>query len=511
MGKHDHIPELLGTENYIGWATKMQYTLACEDYWCHVNTKAVPGDLLGLPLYMPAPKIKSAPMDAEVATMREWLLKDMKAKELITRRLCASVASLVPRSHNVTARKAWQILQEHFNRTDMSAQYLLHQQVQALRMKDSADTTNYVTLHAVFRERLVDAGAPWGETDAIYHMLMGLPQTPIWQQFKALLEQRMHDESMHASSSSPHAFTFESCISRITSEAARHVVTQLAHASRPGSEYANAAATGTSSSGTNSITGLRIHKFNPQGIFCTTPGCNKGDHDHAHCYQKGGGMEGQAPWMKPKKKDTPKETTTVAAAAAPAPTPPAPAPVIAAAAADITSLMQDLSFASISELPEEIACAVNLPFTTILDSGTTVTLVKDRQFFHSYSTEDTVDVLTVNHGVLQTTGRGNCVAWLTIGQRHLRIRLSNCLHAPGALLNLLSVSCMNAKGWDVNFRSDMTCALAYKGTPLGHIPATRKLYAPDLEFIPFEPVATVTKVPELTAFVDVPLSLDLWH
>ncbi|KAG1770860.1 hypothetical protein EV702DRAFT_1248851 [Suillus placidus] len=40
MGKHDHIPELLGTENYIGWATKMQYALASEDYWCHVNTKA---------------------------------------------------------------------------------------------------------------------------------------------------------------------------------------------------------------------------------------------------------------------------------------------------------------------------------------------------------------------------------------------------------------------------------------------------------------------------------------
>ncbi|KAG2740678.1 hypothetical protein P692DRAFT_201727783 [Suillus brevipes Sb2] len=435
MGKHDHIPELLGTENYIGWATKMQYALACEDYWCHVNTKAEPGDLLGLPLYLPSAVDVAKPTDAEVAKMREWLLKDMKAKELITRRLSSSVSSLVPRLHSITARKAWQILQEHFNRTDMSAQYLLRQQVQALRMKDSADATKYVAQHSVFRERLLDAGAPWGETDAIYHMLMGLPQTPIWQQFKSLLEQRMHDESMVSSTSSVPTFTFESCVSQITSEAARHVVTQLAHSSRPGSEYANAVA-GSAPSGINSITGLKMHRFNPQGIFCTTAGCNKGDHDHAHCYQKGGGMEGQAPWMKGKKPDAPKtkETTAVAAAAAtaPKPTPPTPAPpVIAAAATDISSLMQDLSFASIVELPDDIACAVNLPFTTILDSGTTVTLVKDRRFFHTYSMEDPVDVLTANHGVLQTTGRGNCVAWLTISGQRIRIRRSHaCPRSP---------------------------------------------------------------------------------
>jgi hypothetical protein len=68
---------------------------------------------------------------------------------------------------------------------------------------------------------------------------------------------------------------------------------------------------------------------------------------------------------------------------------------------------------------------------------------------------------------------------------------------------------MNAKGWDVNFRSDMTCELAYKGNSLGFIPATGKLYAPDIEFIPL--ASAPTPIPEVTAFVDTPLSLDLWH
>jgi hypothetical protein len=61
-----------------------------------------------------------------------------------------------------------------------------------------------------------------------------------------------------------------------------------------------------------------------------------------------------------KKKHTEKDTA-VAATVIPTPAAAPPAPVPAIAAAAITSLMQDLSFASISKIPDEIACAVNLP------------------------------------------------------------------------------------------------------------------------------------------------------
>jgi len=205
-------------------------------------------------------------------------------------------------------------------------------------------------------------------------------------------------------------------------------------------------------------------------------------------------------------------TTPVTAAATTATTPPAPAPVIAAAAVDLSSLMQDLSFASIAEIPDEIACAINLPFMTILDSGTTVMLVKERCYFHTYSTADPINILTTNHGVLQTTGCGSCIAWLTIGKQCLHIHLSNCLHAPNALLNLLSVSCMNAKGWDINFRSNMTCELGYKGSLPSSIPATGKLYAPNLEFIPSSDVPPImAPSTELSTFVDIPLTQFVAH
>jgi hypothetical protein len=130
-------------------------------------------------------------------------------------------------------------------------------------------------------------------------------------------------------------------------------------------------------------------------------------------------MEGQAPWMKNKKKEKDVAaavmTTTSTAPA------PAPAPAIAAVVmqADLTSLYNDVSFTSITEVVNDVSCSISLPFSTILNSGTTVTLVKDRRSFHTYSTEDTVPVHTTNYGVLDTTRWGMCIAWMTIGKKCL--------------------------------------------------------------------------------------------
>jgi len=370
MGKYDHIPELLGMENYVGWSTKMQYALACEDLWCHINTTVNPADLLGTPSFIPAPVDPNNVTAAEMATMREWLLEDIKAKDLITRHLSPSVGALVLHAHTVSARKAWQTLAEHFNRTDTSVQYQLRQRLDALRMKDSADATNYVGQHAVLRERLHDSGAPLRDSEAIYSLLIGLPHTPIWQQFKSMLEQRMHDEIMTATPARPSTFMADSCVSRIMAEAARHVHAHAVHSARPGSEYANAATTSNSSaSNVNSITGLHKHKHNPEGVFCTTPGCNKGDHDHAHCYGKGGGMEGQVPWMRNKKTNTAVAAAATPAPMVPVPVPPTPAIAAAVTQATLSSLYEDVSFAALTEITDNIAFAISLPFSTILDSG----------------------------------------------------------------------------------------------------------------------------------------------
>lgn len=79
---------------------------------------------------------------------------------------------------------------------------------------------------------------------------------------------------------------------------------------------------------------------------------------------------------------------------------------------------------------------------TILDSGATSHLVKDKGYFLDFAQEDRPPVKTVNHGMLITTGCGTCIAKITLGESVYCITLNDCLHTPGATLNLFSVRWM---------------------------------------------------------------------
>ncbi|KAG0699290.1 hypothetical protein DFH29DRAFT_1002073 [Suillus ampliporus] len=187
-------------------------------------------------------------------------------------------------------------------------------------MKDAADTSNYVGQHAVLRECLLHMGVTCSDEEAVFQLLCGLPRLGTWPQFKALI--------MVTSSPSSLVLTFNKCVAQISAEAV-HIIDEHSLNSKPGSEYANAVTTPaqSSSNNVNLITGLHKHCHNPEGVFYTTVGCCKGDHDHAHCYVKGGGIEGQAPWQKHKKKET---AAAAVAAPAPAPVPPSASDMIAA-------------------------------------------------------------------------------------------------------------------------------------------------------------------------------------
>ncbi|KIK81070.1 hypothetical protein PAXRUDRAFT_763362 [Paxillus rubicundulus Ve08.2h10] len=82
---------------------------------------------------------------------------------------------------------------------------------------------------------------------------------------------------------------------------------------------------------------------------------------------------------------------------------------------------------------------------TILDSGTTSHLVMDHHYFLDFTIEDCPPVKTANHSQLTSTGCGTCIADVTIGGNKHHLTLKDCLHTPGALLNLLSVGRMLTK------------------------------------------------------------------
>jgi hypothetical protein len=107
----------------------------------------------------------------------------------------------------------------------------------------------------------------------------------------------------------------------------------------------------------------------------------------------------------------------------------------------------------------------------------------EEDVFWTYN-QTSVTVKTANHGELPASGRGNCVADFTINGQTRRICLSDCLHAPGAFINLVSVARMLKKGWECNFKPHPPrCELIRQEKTLGVIPMTGHLFLLDLKFI----------------------------
>lgn len=125
MGKLNHIPELTGSDTYFAWRCEVRTALGIEDLWCHIMEVIVPGDILGIPSFIPDPADPLAPTANEMLTIHAWLIKDLKAKGIITRRLSPSVAQFVGEDHTVSACTAWKILADHYGRTDISSQYVI--------------------------------------------------------------------------------------------------------------------------------------------------------------------------------------------------------------------------------------------------------------------------------------------------------------------------------------------------------------------------------------------------
>ncbi|KAG0701819.1 hypothetical protein DFH29DRAFT_875630 [Suillus ampliporus] len=158
MGKYDHILELTGPDAYFAWKRETKYLLGIKDLWCHVSENADADDILGTPSYIPTAVAPTAPTAIETKEIRDWLVEDLK------------------------------------------------------------DASNYVGRHATLRERLLRMGASYSDEEAMFQLLRGLLKTGLWPQFKAQLTFFASGTSLFGSSATP--LTFDSCVTRISAEAA---------------------------------------------------------------------------------------------------------------------------------------------------------------------------------------------------------------------------------------------------------------------------------------------------
>ena len=114
---------------------------------------------------------------------------------------------------------------------------------------------------------------------------------------------------------------------------------------------------------------------------------------------------------------------------------------------------------------------------------------------------------TANHGVLQTEASGDCLVCFTLKGITTTVKLRECLHAPSACINLLSVGRMTTVGSKVgcifndgNFQIEKKNPEIYEGNQTAN-----QLYFVDLEFI-------LLPCPAKTVLFDkVTEMMDLWH
>ncbi|KIM61327.1 hypothetical protein SCLCIDRAFT_122298, partial [Scleroderma citrinum Foug A] len=368
-------------------------------------------------------------------------------------------------------------------------------------------------------------GVAYSDSEAIFNLLKGLPCTGTWPAFKLVLQSSLSVApvaapalpslakgkaalSSSASSSSVSgissisgllgsgAATFESISVRIAAEAHR-LVLEASISPPVGSEFTNVARTSSrQTTNVNPATGLRHTKNNPSGIYCDTPldngsVCGAGSHDCMHCFKPGGGMAGQQPahWKPFWCSKTGASDSLGAPASGLSSSTLQQSPLVAAAvvtAVPTSSVSSqgawstqeyDLSCASVAELDDTngccpsddiLACLSVWSYSSLLDSGTSHTLVHDRTHFHSYVADNSACVKTANHGRLPMLGSGDCMALLPVGHDKFSVCFSGCLHAPSAMLNLLSIGSMVAKGWECNFcGAPPRCELVYRAQPLG--------------------------------------------
>ena len=164
-------------------------------------------------------------------------------------------------------------------------------------------------------------GITYSNDKAIFDLLQGHPEGIEWQIFK---EFTMNGMSISSSSTTATSTTMPSTsltfddVAKLFTEKANAIIGRRKLAG-PGSEFANIVVVQGAGLNIkiNPVTGLRMHCNNPKGIKCTNTLCanlpRADNHDLAHCYWPGGGMESKAPaWIRSKSQKP--ETAAVAMA-----------------------------------------------------------------------------------------------------------------------------------------------------------------------------------------------------
>ncbi|KAG2739542.1 hypothetical protein P692DRAFT_20881716, partial [Suillus brevipes Sb2] len=257
MGKYDYITELTGADEYPTWRHAVTLALQGDGLWNHCSAGTDPNDFAEFASVMPRPAAAGTISATEKQSMIDWIKEDAQAKGIICRKLSAVVQGLL----------------------------------------NPDDAPRYISVFENARRRFAEMAVLVTDDKMVFLLLHRLPLTPEWLIFKHMTMNLYSSPPAPSSSTTPapSKMTFASIVTSLSEEANR--LRGELKLNGPGSEYANATSFKPQEGKTNPKTGIRIHKYNPKGVCCDNPICTglprSLTHDREHCFQPGGGMEGQ--------------------------------------------------------------------------------------------------------------------------------------------------------------------------------------------------------------------------
>ena len=109
-----------------------------------------------------------------------------------------------------------------------------------------------------------------------------------------------------------------------------------------------------------------------------------------------------------------------------------------------------------SAVPPSAFSTISFPFNSLLDSGCTHHIIRDRSLFWTYDTALATPVKMANCGFLQTLARGSVRFHVFSRSRPVTFVLNDCLHVPDAPIKLISVGALTEKNVTFTFQKDLT-------------------------------------------------------
>ena len=538
------IPLLSGASTWTPWNTQVRALIMHSGAFSHIADTPTIAQVFDpdlIPSY-PPDSLTITSTTADYETFSNWWTTDGIASHILTTRLSADVNSSVPlpnerAGERRSARFIYETLRRLYGCGDFASAAVVEEKLRGLRCASMSGISQFMITWRAGINLMQSAGHLPSNRNLLLQFVDGLP-------VRHNGSLTMLRDSVVQSLNGPDATLppLWDVFQRVETIGSDYDCTRLrtSTANTPSSNNRT-----TNSSTSNQAT---ANPATSAGAASTSTCDNCGGlHPTSDCFQKGGAMEGRRdevlaarrsarrsahanlalskPTTASKKKDsvsTSATTSNLVPPDKPSPTPKVDAPslsLVAMSVAPVNEITFDSYAMPVHEFFDELTNAyMAFPpqLDTILDSGCTSHIFRDRSLFWNYREDTSTSIRTANCGILSTLGRGDVKVRLSIGGQTITWTLQNCLHAPDVPVNLISVGLLQNSGMTIAFGKGSTIlsfppshgSLSFEAVIYNRLSFVR------CDFIrppPRPATALISMDQALPVFAEAPLTPELWH